>query len=359
MSKKKAKHNTSNTKEEKTASAKKIGSESSPLFNEEKTSIVLLAILILVVWVIRFKFLNIPFERDEGAYSYYGKLLTEGKIPYKDFFEIKFPGIFYFYGFIVSIFGDTVKGMHMGFMFLNMATIIIIYYTSRILFTPIAGIISAITFAFISLTPSLSGFTVQSEHGVAFFISLGILFYALSKKHEHWYYYLLMGISLGFSFLIKTNGVFLCMWGAVILILDFLFTSPNTLTLFAIHFLLYATGGISIILFLFLIITAKGAFGDMIFWAIELPSKYISNVTLEEGIKYFGYSKDAILANHKFFWYHSLLALIVCWLKPIDWKTKMFAITLLFFSFLTVVPGIYLYGHAFIQTIPGFTIVAG
>ena len=144
---------------------------------EDKICLSLLLLLIFIVYLIRSKFLIIPFERDEGIYGYYGKLLLEGKIPYKDFYEQKFPGLFYFYGFMVSLFGDTVKGLHTGFMYLNIVSIVVIYFASRILFSPIAGVVSATTFAFVSLTPDLSGFTVQAEHGVAFFIGFLIRFF--------------------------------------------------------------------------------------------------------------------------------------------------------------------------------------
>src|SRR5258706_1008508 len=101
------------------------------LFNpskDDKIAYAILAALILLVILIRSKFSLIPFERDEGAYSYYGKLLLEGKIPYKDFYEQKFPGIFYFFAMMVGLFGDTVKGMHFGFMILNIATFLLLFF---------------------------------------------------------------------------------------------------------------------------------------------------------------------------------------------------------------------------------------
>src|ERR1044071_2696036 len=102
----------------------KIGNRTFSFTQEEKICYALLALLIIIVVMIRTNFLNIPYERDEGGYSYYGKLLLEGKTPYKDFYEQKLPGIFYFYAFMVSIFGSTVKGMHTGFIWLNIASII-------------------------------------------------------------------------------------------------------------------------------------------------------------------------------------------------------------------------------------------
>jgi hypothetical protein len=336
-----------------------ISSQKNLFSNEEKICLGLLAVLILIVFLIRTKFLFIPFERDEGIYGYYGKLLLEGKIPYKDFYEQKFPGLFYFYGFMVALFGDTVKGLHTGFMYLNIFSVIIIYYASRTLFSPIAGLISATTFAFVSLTPNLSGFTVQAEHGVAFFISLGILFYALDTVYKKRIFLFLMGISFGLAIMTKTSGLFLVLWGGIILIIDYMFRQNKTIRNFIVPVSIYSGGVFLVIATFFLLIFLKGSFQEMIFWTYEIPKNYVSKIPFEDGVKYFTYSKNAILQNYKLFWYHSLLAVVMCLLNSINWKQKLFGISLLIFSFFTIVPGFYFYGHYWIQTIPGLSILAG
>lgn len=331
----------------------------SKYLSEDKISLYLLILLILIIYIIRSKFLSIPFERDEGAYGYYGKLLLEGKIPYKDFYEQKFPGIFYFFGLMVALFGDTVRGMHGGFIFLNIATVIFIYFASKKLFSSSAAIISAITFGIVSLTPNLSGFTIQSEHGVAFFSSLGFLLYAYADSSKKWYMYLFMGVAFGCAFMVKTSGVFLVVWGGLILIINFFFDKQKKyIDLFkTIGF--YSAGVFSVIGTLFLIIYLKGAFQEMLFWTFEIPKNYVSKVPFEEGKKYFGYTKDAILMNYKFLWYHAMLAVGLIFIKSINIKTKLFALTLAFFSSIMIVPGFYFYGHYWIQLIPGLSILAG
>ncbi len=327
---------------------------------EEKICLGLLAILVLLVYTIRSKFLLIPFERDEGIYSYFGVMVLDGKIPYKDFYEFKMPGLFYFYALMVKVFGESVKGMHTGFMYLNIITLIMVYFASRNLFSPIAGIISATTFAFVSMTPNLSGFTVQSEHGVALFAAIGLFFYSLTKLYGRWYNYLFMGIAMGFAFMVKTTGVFLALWGGLIIITDFLFTKkPKEIKPFLINLASYSVGGLSIIAVFTLIIYLKGSINDMFYWIFEYSSAYGSLVTFDEGIKYFGYTRDAIVQNHKFFWVHAILALGVCLLRPISWKLKALAVTLLAFSFFTIVPGFFFYGHYWIQTVPGLALIAG
>ena len=301
----------------------KIAGKSFTFSGEEKICTALLAILILLIYTIRSKFALIPFERDEGIYSYFGTLVLEGKIPYKDFYEIKFPGLFYFYGLIVAMFGETVKGMHTGFMYINIISILFIYHAAKRLFSPIAGIIAATTFAFISLTPNLSGFTVQSEHGVAFFTSMGLLFYALTKKNSKWYYFLLMGIAMGLAFMVKTTGVFMALWGGLIVILDFIFSKkPKQFKPFFKNLFAYSIGGLSIIAIFFSIIYFKGSFKEMIYWTFEHSRAYAAGMPMEEGLKYFKYTRDAIVQNHKFLWIHAVLAIGVCLFRPISFQLK-------------------------------------
>lgn len=336
-----------------------VGGKKMIIKNEDLICSFLLLVLVMIVHGIRSNFLTIPFERDEGIYSYFGTLVLEGKTPYKDFYEVKFPGLFYFYGLMVGLFGDTVKGIHTGFMYLNLASMVLIYFSARNLFSPVAGLISAATFAFVSLTPNLSGFTVQAEHGVAFFIALGFLFYSLAKNSGKWYFYLLMGIAMGGAVMVKTSGVFLAFWGAVVVVSDFIFTKQRVAKTFWINSISYAGGGLLIIGAMFLVILMKGSFKEMIFWAYEHPKQYVSNMPFEEGVKYFKYTRDAIIQNHKLFWFHGIAAIGLILLRPVDFKLKVLGVTLLAFSFMTIVPGFYFYGHYWIQTVPGLALVAG
>jgi len=327
--------------------------------NEDKICTVLLLALFLLIISIRTKFSLIPFERDEGIYGYMGKLLLDGGIPYKDFQEQKFPGLFYFYGLMVYLFGDTVKGLHTGFMYLNIITTLVLYLASRKLFSPIAGIITAITFAFVSLTPNLSGFTVQAEHGVAFFISLGLFFYALYFQKKKWYYNFAMGLAFGCAIMTKTSGVFLVLWGGVVLITDFLFTKDKKFIDLVKQVSIYSAAVFSVVGVLFLIIYLKGSFDEMMFWAYEIPKNYVSKIKFEDGIKYFGYSRDAIVENYKFFWVHAFFVIVVALFTSIPVRIRVAAVLLLFFSCCTIVPGFYFYGHYWIQIIPGLALVSG
>lgn len=326
---------------------------------EEKIGLLFLIGIMFLVVLIRSKFLLIPFERDEGAYAYYGKLILEGKTPYVDFYEQKFPGVFYFYSFIVFVFGHSVKQLHMGFMFLNLASILFIYLAVKRMFSPSAGVISALTFAITSLIPNISGFTIQSEHGVAFFTCLGIFLYTKAYSTKKWYYYFAMGLAMGCAFMIKTTGIFIAFWGGVALIIDYIFNKERKFKELLVHVFQYIAGFILVIGVLFLLIYSKGSFNEMLFWTVELPKYYVNRIPLEEGLKYFGYTKDAIFQNYKLICVHALLAIVLCLIKSVSYRVKVFSITLAACSFFTIVPGYYFYGHYWLQMLPGLAFLAG
>lgn len=351
------------SKKTNTAAATAAEPAKSGFFNkftqEEKISYIALAVILFLVWIIRSKFLGISFERDEGAYSYYGKMLLDGKAPYKDFYEQKLPGVFFFYAFIVAIFGSTVKSLHLAFIFINMLSIIGVFAALKKLFSPGAGAVAALTYALVSLTPALSGFTIQSEHGVALFSVLGFLCYVYSLKNPKWYWYVLSGLAFGSAFMVKTTGLFMMFWGGLVLVIDFLLTKEKNWKQFFINVGLYVGGAAIVIFGLILIIISKGTYKEMLFWVVDIPAYYVNRIPFEEGVKYFGYAKTAIVQNYKFMWVHAVIAVFLVVLKQVNWKMKLFTLSLAACSFLTIVPGYYFYGHYWIQMIPGVAILSG
>ena len=49
----------------------------------------------------------------------------------------------------------------------------------------------------------------------------------------------------------------------------------------------------------------------MLFWVVDIPAYYVNRIPFEEGVKYFGYAKTAIVQNYKFMWVHAVIAMVV------------------------------------------------
>jgi len=96
---------------------------------------------------IRIRLLGIPLERDEGEYAYAGQLMLQGIPPYKLAYNMKFPGTYAAYAVMMSIFGQTIFGIHLGLLLVNSAAVALIFLLGRRLMDSTAGIAAAIVLA--------------------------------------------------------------------------------------------------------------------------------------------------------------------------------------------------------------------
>src|SRR5262249_22443303 len=126
----------------------------------------LAVIVFSLVIAIRIRLLGIPLERDEGEYAYAGQLILQGIPPYKLAYNMKFPGTYAAYALIMSIFGQTIHAIHLGLLLVNAATIVLIFFLGRRLVNSTTGIAASLSYAVLSVSPSVLGFAGHATHFV-------------------------------------------------------------------------------------------------------------------------------------------------------------------------------------------------
>jgi len=127
---------------------------------------VLLAVVIALIVLIRIRLLAIPLERDEGEYAYAGQLILQGIPPYQLAYNMKFPGVYAAYALIMSMFGQTSVGIHLGLLIVNIASIVIVFFIARRLISSTAGIAAAASYAILSVSSSVLGLAAHATHFV-------------------------------------------------------------------------------------------------------------------------------------------------------------------------------------------------
>src|SRR5207249_7485920 len=95
------------------------------------------------VVMVRVRLLPLPLERDEGEYAYIGHLMSQGIAPYKLAYSMKFPGTAAAYALLMSIFGQTIGGIHLGLLIANLITIALVFLLGQRLLGTIAGVTAA------------------------------------------------------------------------------------------------------------------------------------------------------------------------------------------------------------------------
>src|SRR4051812_14333915 len=99
----------------------------------------------------RWRLRGMPLERDEGEYAYAGQLILQGIPPFREAYNMKFPGTYAAYAGVLALFGQTPAGVHLGTMLVNAITIVLIFYLTRRLLSALAAGCAALVYAILTL----------------------------------------------------------------------------------------------------------------------------------------------------------------------------------------------------------------
>src|SRR5437867_8014071 len=174
---------------------------------------VLAATVLGLTVAIRIRLLGIPLERDEGEYAYTGQLMLQGIPPYKLAYNMKFPGSYAAYAVMMSIFGQTITGIHLGLLFLNAATVALVFFLGRRLVNSTAGIAAAATYAVLSVSASVLGFAAHATHFVVLSVLGGALLLLRPPNRQSLPILFASGASFGIGLLMKQPAVFFVLFG--------------------------------------------------------------------------------------------------------------------------------------------------
>ena len=136
-----------------------------------------LGIVGVVLVVLRWHLLEIPLERDESAYAYIGRQILEGKIPYRDIYEMKPPLLFYSYAALVAVFGYSLSGLHWAALFLTFWNAAWVMAVGNRILGQFYGFLAGLCYVLITANPFTCGILAESELVVMAFVMPGL--YAL------------------------------------------------------------------------------------------------------------------------------------------------------------------------------------
>lgn len=154
-----------------------------------------------------------PTLSDENVYFYMGKLISEGSIPYKDFFHAHPPLKIFLYAGIIKAFGFNLIILKSTALAATLISAFFIYLTFAKKNNHVSGLIAAFLFLFTATTFLFS--TMNFGHNLtAMFMVIGYFYFTQSK-------YLLSGI---FSGIASFTGIYAIPLIAVFIIVS-LFSS--------------------------------------------------------------------------------------------------------------------------------------
>ncbi len=320
---------------------------------------VLVAIVVLLTVGVRIHLLGIPLERDEGEYAYGGQLLLHGIPPYKLIYSMKYPGIYAAYALIMAVFGQTIVGIHLGFMLVNAFTIVLIFLLGKRVFSSAAGVAAAAAYALLSIGRGVLGLQAHATHFVVIAALGGMLLLLRRADAWRWLTLLLSGLLFGIAVLMKQHGILFAAFGVMYLAWEGFTQRRNGWRLIVRDMAIFL-GGVALPLALTgLALWWAGVFNKFWFWTFTYAREYAQETPLSTGLLIFRYNFPGVVEPNFAIWFIALAGLVAIWLKKEDRGLAIFVTGFLLFSCLAVSPGLYFRQHYFVLMLPAIALLAG
>lgn len=320
--------------------------------------IVLLGAMILFFSCLRFRLRDMPLERDEGEYAYQGQLMLQGIAPYKLAYNMKLPGTYAAYALTMAIFGESPAGIHLGLVLVNAANMILVFLIGKRLFSPLAGLAAAASFALLAGSESVLGLAAHATHFVVLAALAGILVLLKAMESQAMRLYFCSGLLMGLAFLMKQPGLLFGVFGAVYAIVNEWRGARNWRGL-ARRVLVYGAGAILPFALTCITLYSWGSLDKMWFWTFTYGRQYASVVKLSSGLQVLLTAGQSVLEPCLWIWILAGIGGAALAWDSRSWKHGIFMIGFLCFSCLSVCLGLYFRPHYFILLLPAVSLLVG
>jgi 4-amino-4-deoxy-L-arabinose transferase-like glycosyltransferase len=319
---------------------------------------ILLTIALVLIAVIRIRLLSFPLERDEGEYAYAGQLMLQGIPPYQLAYNMKFPGTYAAYALVMSIFGQTIVGIHLGLLVVNAATIALVFLLGRRLVNSTAGIVAAASYAILSVSPSVLGFAAHATHFVMLPVLGGALLLLRPSHSQSKKLVFASGVLFGIGLLMKQPALFFIPFGAGYLFYRDWRAQLNWKQISS-RSALFLGGAALAFAATCLVLWRLGVFEKFLFWTWTYARAYGGLVSASEGIQIFFGNIAGVIGSGWVLWVFAAVGVIAClWDKELR-SNAAFLLAFLFFSGLALCPGFYFREHYFVLVLPAICLLAG
>lgn len=324
-------------------------------------SLALVLVLIFITWL-RLRLLNVPLERDEGEYAYFGSLLLKGIPPYKMAYSMKFPGTYFVYAVFMFFLGQNTIAVHLGLLIANLISAVFLFLLVRTLINDFAGLVAAAVFGVLALNDGMLGFAAHATHFVVMAAIPGLYYMLCGFKTRKPKYFFIAGVLLGLAPLFKQSGIFFSILGFLSCLVFWAGGEKQPLRKLFRNVGLIVAGGLLPIVVVVLYLISTGVWENFWFWTIKYPFAYGSQVTFDKGMGYLLDHFGGIIKGFGLLWVLIVAGLPLMFFTGFRLSRKkaiIFLLAFFIFSVLTIVPGFYFRHHYFVSLMPVMAVFAG
>jgi Dolichyl-phosphate-mannose-protein mannosyltransferase len=234
------------------------------------------AAIIFIYVALRLPGIDVPLDRDEGAFGHMGQMILQGGLPYRDGLDHKPPVAFYINAAALVAVPATARGVHVFLAIYNFLTLVCLFFLARVYFdSERAGLWCAFCYGVVSASPAIQGFTASTEMWALLPISASLLFAVLGVRRGSWWFLILSGAAGAVACWTKqtmvTSIAFVLLYAAV--------ASGRAWLRSAVLWMGSAVAVSGLIVSYF---WAHGILGEFIYWCFTYGFVYAKQVSLKD-----------------------------------------------------------------------------
>ena len=316
-------------------------------------------IILVFICFVRFRFSDMAMERDEGEYAYAAAEILRGGFPYLDFYNMKLPGVYYFYATIFFLFGKSIPAVRFCVLLLNIFNCFFIQKIAEKWFDERAGWLAAGVYLLAAVGTRSQGLVSNCEHFVLFFFLITL--FSLTRRA-----YFIAGLSAALCIMMKQQGAILLGFAFVYFCYEVYINRKNPVakTTLSKVFWAIAMGFLIPFAVLLLGIWQKNALVPFQYFVVDYARAYAG---LNKPTPF--YFAPFIFAIHQneWFWKEAILAMFIG-MSYLFYKGKtvfktpyqpIILVVLALFSYLSILPGWYYRPHYFLYVHPALALLTG
>jgi hypothetical protein len=323
--------------------------------NVRARGLVWLGLLLILVFnfCIRWHLREMPLERDEGEYAYAGQLILQGIPPYQLAWNMKFPGVYAAYAVLMSVFGQSPAGVHLGIILVTSVSTLLIFFIGRELMSPIGGLMAAAFFTLLSALPFAFGLAGHATHFVVLFVCVGTFGLLKMENQKPIFWTFLAGLSFGMAILMKQHALTFAAVAFVWVVWRASRHKKNP----ALTGGIFLGGVATPLLLAFALLAAAGVWDRFYFWTIQYAREYISIFPLRSVPRQFAAGFGPVFHSGIWVWVLGVAGFSLVFLRTQYRRAAILGAGLFFAGMVAACPGFYFRSHYFLMVIPGLALL--
>ncbi|MFC2141393.1 glycosyltransferase family 39 protein [Acidobacteriota bacterium] len=336
--------------------------------------VALILCAIIFAGLIRIPSITQPLGPDQGIMSVIGEGILNGNLPYRDYWEMGSPAVFFTYALMFRIFGQSMSAIPITDILMSMLTTFLIFLLARSIWGKKVGFVSASLFAFFSNGVQLGMHAGgDTAFGTFWYIAqretfmlpliVASVFCLLCSERKDWNLLLLLctGFFSGLAFVYKFPSIII--FACFIVYINWNFLSKKNIHLWnklIVKHLFIIIGFVLALVPFAIFFSVNGAMREM----TDVIFKFVFSIYGQIEHNYLavfkmGATKTFLIAQENFILWIFALSSCIYFLKNERRKENMLIALWSLASILFVVSHREFFGYHYLLVLPPFSMLAG